>query len=93
MQLSECKGTTVGLVSTLEMDLLKHRCHFCLERGGDKKANLAPRVGLSWRVFGNVSHDVKIEPVVLVQSRPYQGPRVLGEVKRVRLWALPSMSC
>lgn len=33
MQLSECKGTTVGLVSILEMDLLKRRCHFSVWSG------------------------------------------------------------
>lgn len=40
------------------------------------------RVGLSQRVFGNVSYDIKREPVVLVQSRPYQGPQVMGTDSR-----------
>lgn len=33
MQLSECKGTTIGLISTLEMDLLKRHRHFSVWGG------------------------------------------------------------
>lgn len=69
--------------------MLQHLCHFSVWRGEvTRKPTPASRdtleisgvsrVGLSRRVFGNMSHDGKREPVVLVQSRPYQVPQVGG---------------